>query len=189
MFERRTHPFFSNHSKPASRSPQSSTLSDLMVGPGKTARTSARCGSLIPDHRQRTRSLHTNTNFDADPNTAGIQPSDPIVIELLDDEAPLCAEFRPPPIQNTSAHSSPRERGFYNWGGFASSSGTTSRRFDLHNEFIRRVRISGHHRHGQTRSARIPRPANGSLIQRHLDQSVGSGKTAASPSSRVLPDA
>jgi hypothetical protein len=70
-------------------------LFDLMVGPGKTGADVDLSRLFDPAVSGAGHTIVTlTTNFDADLDTPGIQESAPIVIELLDDEAPaLGAEF------------------------------------------------------------------------------------------------
>ena len=116
-------------------------LFDLTVGPGKIGADidlSRVFDPLITDNGHTIVTL--NTNFDADPETDGIQPSEPIVIELLDDEAPLSVQNFLNYL-NSSYVGTFFHRGVPGFvlqgGGFAAADPDTHipTPFDLHNEF------------------------------------------------------
>ena len=119
-------------------------LADLTVGPGKTGADidlSRMFDPIITDSGHTIVTLHTN--FDSDPNTPGVQGD--IVIEMLDDQAPLSVQnflayltSTDPKTnyENTFFHRS--VSGFIVQGGGFDSSDPANHiptKFDVHNEF------------------------------------------------------
>ena len=121
-------------------------LADLTVGPGKTGADidlSRLFDPIITDNGHTIVTLQTN--FDNDPATAGIQGD--IIIEMLDDQAPLSVQnfisylTNPDPktnYENTFFHRS--IPGFIVQGGAFETSDPATHiptKFDVHNEFDR----------------------------------------------------
>ena len=119
-------------------------LADLTVGPGKTGADldlSRLFDPIIADNGHTIVTLHTN--FDSDPDTAGVQGD--IVIEMLDDQAPLSVQNFISYLTSTDPATNYENTFFHRsisgfvvqGGGFdASDPGThIPTKFDVHNEF------------------------------------------------------
>ena len=119
-------------------------LADLTVGPGKTGADidlSRLFDPVISDNGHTIVTLHTN--FDNDPNTDGVQGD--IVIEMLDDEAPLSVQNFISYLTNTDPATNYENTFFHRsvagfvvqGGGFDTSDPGTHipTKFDVHNEF------------------------------------------------------
>ena len=131
-------------------------LADLTVGPGKAGADidlSRLFDPLISDNGHTIVTLQTN--FDSDPATPRIQASLPIVIELLDDEAPLTVQNFISYLTNSDPKSNYKDTFFHRsvagfvvqGGGFnANTPGThIPTPFDVHNEFdgVKRSNLLG----------------------------------------------
>ena len=129
-------------------------LADLTVGPGKTGADidlSRLFDPIITDRGHTIVTLHTN--FDNDPNTAGIQGD--IVIEMFDDEAPLSVQNFISYLTSTDPKANYADTFFHRsipgfvvqGGGFDTSDPGTHLKtgFDVHNEFdgVNRPNVRG----------------------------------------------
>ncbi|MEO7317885.1 MAG: peptidylprolyl isomerase, partial [Chthoniobacteraceae bacterium] len=129
-------------------------LADLTVGPGQTGADidlSRLFDPIITDNGHTIVTLHTN--FDSDPDTAGVQGD--IVIEMLDDAAPLHVQNFIGYLTNTDPATNYENTFFHRslpgfvvqGGGFdASDPGThIPTKFDVHNEFdgVNRSNLAG----------------------------------------------
>jgi cyclophilin family peptidyl-prolyl cis-trans isomerase len=129
-------------------------LADMTVGPGRTGADidlSRIFDPIITDNGHTIVTLQTN--FDSDPNTAGIQGE--IVIEMLDDQAPLTVQAFLGYLTNTDPKVNYENTFFHRsvpgfvvqGGGFdVSSPGThIPTQFDVHNEFdgVNRSNLAG----------------------------------------------